>query len=203
MKKGQTESYSFLIGIIITVLILTAIGCATYNAFRPQGKDSFEKLTSLLEKLEKEDIDESGEFPFYVEKDEVLLGFGIGREFIGKEGFWSIFNWECYGITFAWGAGTPFGITGKITRPEDKCPLDKSCLCLCEIVSVVTTYGIKETACQGESVKCAVFDTLDFLGGEGCKPGVFIPGRKGESEDERKPRGLSSIYYTKKGNTVS
>ena len=148
MKKGQTESYSFLIGIIITVLILTGVGCAAYQFYKPKGKESFDRLIDILKDLEKEGVDEDGDIPIYIEEDEVLLGFSKNQEYIGEKGLKSIFNWDCYGIKFAWGIYTPSGVTGSIDRPT-KCPIDKSCLCLCEIKSGL--YRITHDACKGEN----------------------------------------------------
>ena len=198
MKKGQTESYSFVIGLVITALLLTGIIMGAYQVFKPKGKEHFDNLAETLRELEEEKINMEGELPFYVEEDEVLIGFGKEQEYIGRGGVKSWFNWECYGIKFAWGIYTPLGVTGKILRPEKNCPIEKSCLCLCKIESV--PYRVTENACQG-NVKCETFDKLEFTGGKGCPQGVFIPGRKAIKGDE--PRGLASIYYSKQGLKVS
>lgn len=199
MKKGQTESYSFLIGIIITVLILTGVGCAVYQIYRPKGIDSFDQLTKLLKDLEEKAIDAEGEIPFYVEENQVLLGFGKEQEYIGREGkrYWNCYG---YGREISVPIFTPAKVIGteKIERPRKNCPLGKSCLCLCKIKS--DPYTITEDACQGD-VKCETFDNLELVGGKGCPQGVFIPGRKASEGD--KERGLASLYYSKQGTMVS
>lgn len=177
MKKGQTESYSFLIGIIITVLILTAIGCAAYNMYKPKSADYFGKLTDLLKKLEKGRIDvEEGEITFYTEKDQALIGFGENQDYIKEE--------SCYGMTLA-------------AEKPSKCLPGKSCLCLCntEKVTEIRKLILKD-GCQNP-VKCETFDTLNIKGGEGC-PEVLVPGQK-----DGEKRGTKILYYSKQGDTVS
>lgn len=191
MKKGQTESYSFLIGIIITVLILTAIGCAVYNMYKPKSADYFGKLTDLLKKLEKQGINvPDGEITFYIEKDQALIGFGKNQDYIGEQG--TIIRLICYGIGFE-----------SIDRPT-KCPIDKSCLCLCKIgySHLTMSYEIREDACQG-NVRCETFDILDFERGEGCPQGVIIPGMKHSFAEGNFERGVAILYYSKQGNIVS
>jgi len=199
-KKGTTESYSALIGIIMAFLMLTAIGCAVYNFYKPKGSEYFDRFTSLLQKLEKERTDQEGEATLYVEPDQVLIGFGKGKEYLGKKGFGAIFDWECYGIRFAWGIYTPFGVTGSIDRPS-KCPLGKSCLCLCQM-SKFPIRRVEQDACQKGGIKCVIFEDLDFVGGEGCPMGVFVPGMK-RTFTKNYERGLRLVYYSKKGNDVS
>ena len=112
MKKGQTESYSFLIGIIITVLILTGVGCAVYQIYRPQTSESFERLADLLETLEKENEDAAGEIPIYVDKNKVVIGFNKGMEEIQKPAW----QWEkgCYGLNFNTELWSIFGVEAGI-----------------------------------------------------------------------------------------
>jgi len=212
MKKGQTESYSFLIGVVLTVLILTAVGCAVYQIFKPKGVDYMEDLSETIEDLKKKGDSVAGELPFFVEEDEILLAFSKNQEYIGKKGWRSIFQWECYGIKFAWGIYTPFGVTGNIERPEKLCPIDKSCLCVCEISTAIipgTTVSLSpkrvtQDACKGPKVECKTFDDFTFVGGKGCFQGVFIPGGKAGTlgYEERK---LDTLYYaySKEGNYVS
>lgn len=195
MKKGQTESYSFLIGIIITVLILTALGIGAYQVFKPKTKAYFDDLTNMLKDLEEKETNATGELPFYVEEDEILLGFGKVQEYIGKEGFGK--SWSCYGIVFANQKGP---ISRKVTRPAENCPLGKSCLCICKFEA--RNFNVREDACQGK-IRCETFDKLELKGGEGCKQGVFIPGKKETSSGKNIDRGLASIYYSKQGNTIS
>lgn len=223
-KKGQTESYSFLIGIIIAVLILTAIGCAVYNMYKPQGTQYLDKLVSNLKKLEKQG-DAEGEYALFLEEDQFVVGFGKYQDAFEyssdcPSGFGSgeregPISWGCYGINFlrpkegvsilAWPSwklaqSRPM----KIKRPE-KCSSAESCLCLCEIDREglgKRPFIISEEACLKQTTKCFSFDTIDFVGGEGCCEGVFIPGKRLEGLKEIE-RGLRVIKYKKLGNQVS
>ncbi|MBM3200095.1 M23 family metallopeptidase [Candidatus Woesearchaeota archaeon] len=211
-KKGTTESYSALIGIIIAVLMLTAIGCAVYNMYKPKGTEYFDKLVSHLKKMEESNLDEEdgGEMAFYVEKDKFLVGFGKGKDYVGCKGLCSVITWSCHGIDFGWAVPSPMGpassfirlalgFTGSIDRPKDKCPDEKSCLCLCDM----SRDEVKQSACTGIGVKCETFDNLDFYGGEGCSQGVFIPGTKYTVSKGAYERGMRVIQYIKKGPYVS
>lgn len=224
MKKGQTESYSFLIGVIITILILTGIGCAVYQFYKPKGQDSFDKLTKLLEDLEKKEIGE-GEMPFYVEKDEFIVGFSRTQDAFKyspdcPSGFfkssWGT-SWGCYGIEFLrpkeyvslWALPLWKSAKGEksmqILRPKEKCPLGKSCLCLCKIDQPKKQYSIiSEKACL-TNIKCVSFDSIDFTGGKGCCEGTFIPGTsiKGLGLPEPEERGIKTLKYRKVGSEVS
>ncbi len=174
-RKGETAPYSAFIGVIISILILTALGCAVYNMYKPKGLEYFNKLTSHLEKLEKSNTNEpEGEIAFYIEKDKVLVGFGKKQEYVGEQGWKAIIKpWQCYGIKFGWTVPSiigpagdllrfALGITDSIDRPKDKCPVDKGCLCLCKMSLI---DEVKQDACQGMEVKCKVLDNLAFFGG--------------------------------------
>jgi len=176
MKKGQTESYSFLIGIVLTILILTAVGCAVYQIYKPQSTKSFDQLTIFLKKLEKEE-DQEGEMAFYLEKDELLLSFEEEQYMIEKE-------W----IDIVVGeAGFVIEEGFNIRRPKT-CLMDKNCLCLCK--NLCKTIA-----------KCESFDELAFIGEENHPPGlgVLVLGKTEGGEE----RGLASIHYSKQGNTIS
>lgn len=184
-RKGETAPYSAFIGVIISILILTALGCAVYNIYKPKGLEYFNKLTSHLQKLEQSNTNEpEGEIAFYIEKDKVLVGFGKKQEYVGEQGWKSLVKpWECYGIKFGWTvpsiigpAGNllrfALGITDSIDRPKDKCPVDKGCLCLCKMS---LTDEVKQDACQGMEVKCKVFDSLEFLEVKGAHKEYSYP----------------------------
>jgi len=218
MKKGQTESYSFLIGIIIAFLILTAIGCAVYNMYKPQGAKYFDKLVKQLERLEKvgEDIGDA-EMTFFIEKDKVLVGFNAQEK--KKEIKKSLWGWlsgrSCYGINLGKYLSSIIGIESGLERPSE-CPLDESCLCLCELkksIDIITLVSftlpanvlyIHPQACKGMGVKCKSFEELELVGGKGCPYGVLIPGQKMVG-DKTKERGLMVLHYSysKEGKVVS
>lgn len=223
MKKGQTESYSFLIGIIIAVLILTAIGCAVYNMYKPRGTESFDKLLSNLKGLEKKG-DVEGEYALFLEPNQFIVGFSKGRDAfeyspncpsgIGSEYREGPIDWGCYGINFlrpkegvsiiAWPSwelakNRPM----RIQRPE-KCSEGKSCLCLCEMDRLgERPFFVSETACSKSTVKCFSLDTIELIGGEGCCEGVFIPGKRLEEGSKEEERGLRVVNYKKFGSMVS
>lgn len=197
MKKGQTESYSFFIGVIIAVLILTAIGCAVYNMYKPKGGDYFNKLSSLLEKMEKEGTDGEGEITSYVGEYELLLSFKKEQPYIGKkEADFQSETWKkgCY-INIGGYDYPDTAITWSIKRPK-QCPLGKDCLCLCKTSSL--DIKKEDISCEGTSL-CKAFDTLELRGKGGCVDGLFIPGKGfgliGRSE-------IVVLHYLKQGNYV-
>lgn len=199
MKKGQTESYSFFIGVIIAVLILTAIGCAVYNMYKPKSGDYFNKLSSLLEKLEKENIDGEGETTAYVGEYEILLSFKKGQPYVGKKEVDPQSETWKKGCSIETGTYDPTGqaaaITWSIKRPK-QCPLSKDCLCLCKTSSL--DLKKEDISCEGTSL-CKAFDTLELRGKGGCVDGLFIPGQGfgliGRSE-------IVVLHYLKQGNYV-
>lgn len=211
MKKGQTESYSFLIGLIIAFLILTAIGCAVYNIYKPKSKDSFDRIVASIRNLEDEGSVE-GEFSLFLEKDWFVVGFGKNKDAFeynpkcrGDSVSGKMKYWECYGIQFAQ-PGHHEGRPSRIIKP-DKCKDDKSCLCLCKFdfplrgTEEEKMWWVSETACQKTNAVCASFDTVDLMGGAGCCHGPFMSGVKAPIEPEE--RGLKIVQYKKFGDMVS
>ena len=216
-KKGTTESYSALIGIIIAFLMLTAIGCAVYNMYKPKSVDSFNKLVIKIKSLEKAG-NEAGEYPLFLEEDWFVVGFGKGSTaFEHKNGCYSFFNidclehgcpgaqgadmWGCYGFGFLQSPGTG-NLPTKILRPETKCTKGKSCLCLCKIENLnENPFLISEQACLRSDAVCGSFDSINLIGSEGCCNGVFIPGINIASQTQ--VRGLKALKYKKFGNELS
>lgn len=218
-KKGTTESYSALIGVIIAFLMLTAIGCAVYNIYKPKGANYFNKLSDQLRNLEKEG-DGEGELSLFLEKDQFIVGFNKDQEAFDYskdcpsnfvEGW---IDWGCYGVHFLkpkdavttlalipqWVAANLEKRPMKILKPK-KCAADKTCLCLCKMDTLKwMPYGISEKTCTEQTAICSSFDVIEFTGGEECCEGVFIPGTQGMEEQER---GLRVVQYKKVGNRVS
>jgi hypothetical protein len=217
-KKGTTESYSALIGIIIAFLMLTAIGCAVYNMYKPKSVDSFNKLVSKIKTLEKTGNEEA-EYPLFLEEDWFVVGFRKGSTaFEHKTGCYSFVNidcmefgcpgaqgadiWGCYGFGFLQNLGTG-GLPTKILKPKSKCVGDKSCLCLCKIENLnQEPFLISEQACLRSDAICASFDSINLIGSEDCCNGVFIPGVNIESQIPV-TRGLKALKYKKFGDELS
>ncbi len=217
-KKGTTESYSALIGVIIAFLMLTAIGFAAYNIYKPKSPDSFNKLVNKLKTLEKSG-NEEGEYPLFLEEEWFVVGFDKTKNafeykqdcppffstfynnICDAQGFCPKDLWGCYGFGFSRVPGTE-GEPTKILKPKQKCG-DKGCLCLCKIdkISETEPFLISEQACLRSDAICASFDSINFIGGEGCCHGVFIPGVNIESA--KIIRGLKALNYKKSGNDVS
>lgn len=227
-KKGTTESYSALIGIIIAFLMLTAIGCAVYNMYKPKSVDSFNKLVIKIKSLEKAGND-AGEYPLFLEEDWFVVGFDkTGNAFDYKQGCYSFSNaecltevgckpnevsyetwqnsdlWGCYGFGFLHlKKQEEILIPTKILRPQQKCSAGKSCLCLCKIEHLnENPFLISEQACLRSDAICASFDSIKFIGGADCCNGVFIPGINIESQIPA-TRGIKAVKYQKFGDELS
>ncbi len=178
MKKGQTESYSFLIGIIITVLILAGLGFALYEAFRPKTLESFDNLVDLIKSLEEKERDIEGTFPVYLEEDKFFVGFGSQINQISLSGY-GFLNPARY---------------KTIKRPR-KCVKGKACLCMCNVLGTVIPYLSTESCSASEGVKCVVFDKTKDFRGEDYKYYLLIEGFKRFDDKE-----LVTLYYKKKGD---
>ena len=112
--KGQTESYSFLIGIIITLLILLPLGIFVYNYI--ESKTLTEKC---LAKLESEVTNlqdgESKSITCNIGGGKVLVSFNSGKD--SKSSFFT-----SQFVTYNW-------------RYPEKC--DGACICACKKESAI------------------------------------------------------------------
>lgn len=160
MKKGQTESYSFLIGIIITFLMMTAVGCVIYKTY--SGKAETEKTFKLLvDQLNGLKEGEEGESPFFIEEQKVLVGFDQDKDELSIEedcGDWKL----------------PI----QIKKPKAEICKKEACLCLCNLQTdggEVSEETCAVASCKG--IKTASF----FRGGKTCS-GVFISGKTAEGK---------------------
>ena len=123
-KKASAEesSLNFLIGIIIAVLLMSAIGIVAYKYYEKQGKisDSFEKLVENISKLQDQ---EQGYQIFYASEGNVLMAFQPGSDNFGDRA------WNCpdSGPLKRWDVSDTF--THQIERPES-CG-SAPCICLC------------------------------------------------------------------------
>jgi len=77
MKKGQTEGGSMLIGIIISILIVSTFIIFVYLAFseKEDAKRGFEDFYDFIKGLVENNKDFTGKKPLYVHKDYVIIGF--------------------------------------------------------------------------------------------------------------------------------
>ncbi len=178
MKRAETESMSFLIGIIITVLILVGVGCIAYKAY--SGKEdtlkSFDKLVSrVMAGME-------GDMPYYIDENHVLIGFGESGD-LGTED----------GLVFCYGSA-PFQ---DIKKPESK-ECKSSCLCLCELK--METLESREQIIADDACLNARCRAVNYKlnGGEACDY-VFIPG----SDSKGDKRGLATLHISKVGDTLT
>ncbi|MEM4244725.1 MAG: hypothetical protein QW404_00105 [Candidatus Nanoarchaeia archaeon] len=216
-KRGETESYSFLIGIIITFLLLSAVGCVVYQIYSKgtETEESFKKLAETIKNLKD---GEQGKMPLYVDKDYIMVGFGIDQKtveskaVIGKD----ILLSYCY----SWYTAGFDGL--QIERPP-QCK-GKGCICLCKyknnIAKQIGAYEkwarfggiyITKDVCSDPDDKCITegIGQYNFVGEKGCKI-AFIPGLKYKwsitmltgQPIEAYERGVESVNYKRKGNTI-
>ncbi len=216
-KKGETESYSFLIGLVITFLLLTGVGCVIYQLYSKSAetKDNFNTLVDTIKKLKD---GEGGVIPFIIDEDYAVVGFRSdqptveSKATIGKDFFISY----CYN----WYTGGFDGLS--IDRP-DQCK-GKSCICLCDYTSdspkqLGTYEKIRNAAvfvtrdfCNGKEDLCITegIEKYDFVGGNACSI-AFIPGVKGKyfagieplrTATKIEQRGIAPVHYKRTGNTI-
>ena len=124
-KKGETETYSFLIGLIITFLMLTTVGCIAYNMYAKSSEtnDSFNNLVDIIKNMKD---GEQGKIPFYIDEDHIIVGFRSDDTKVKSDAVVGadLLLSYCYN----WFTGGYDGL--MIERPE-KCK-GKGCICLCE-----------------------------------------------------------------------
>ncbi|MFH1455320.1 MAG: hypothetical protein ABIF40_00010 [archaeon] len=146
--KGQTESYSFLIGILIMLLILGSIsvGVYKYTTTLANVKDCYEDLTNATTELEPGGTmnifcDMKMAKTFFHSK--VIIGFDAFENQVGKD---IIYN-----------------------RPST-CVPGKACLCYCQYQGVSDTVLSKikldtEVDCKESTTKCTSFDDFELIQG--------------------------------------
>ncbi len=181
-KKASAEesSLNFLIGIIIAVLLMSAIGIVAYKYYEKQGKisDSHEELVTSLSSLQ--DQEQSYQI-FYISEGYVLMAFQPGDDDFGDRA------WNCPDSgpldkwTFAW----------QINRP-DSCG-SAPCVCLCK--KGIFDEVLTKKSCE-KSTMCSPITNLQtnitFVDPD-CDHGVFMPGPE---------TGIFTVYYKKDGDTV-
>ena len=175
-KRGQQESMSFLIGIIIFILIVTPIIIATAKYCK--AETGMEKtLRLLVEKTEKLNDGENGSIIGNIGDNYVLMGFG-------KTGDFGSTPWDC-----GEGASENYMFMWTINRPK-QCS-DQACICMCEF-SVLETL-LTPGAC--ENVACRVYNKdfdPKFFGGSECEYGPFI----------QSPSETIEINYQRAGENI-
>lgn len=160
-KRGQQESFSFLISIIVFILIAAPI--IIFAVRCSMAESAMEKtLDQLVEKTEKLKDGENGSVLGHIEEDFILVGFSK----------------EQPGLFEAYSAGTctQYGeITAKITKPK-QCG-EKACLCMCETGALKEARARVGTFNICDSGVCKTYGkdfNPIFYGGEECEYGPFI-----------------------------
>ena len=77
MRRGQTESYSMIIGVVIAIVLFFIAGSVTYAAFSEEreARKNFEDFVEFFKELAESNGDFEGEKPLYVHRDHVIIGF--------------------------------------------------------------------------------------------------------------------------------
>ncbi len=210
-KRGTTESYSFLIGLIITFLMLSGIGCIGYEIYS-RSTETGESFKNLAEAIKNLKDGEEGKMPLFVGEGYIVVGFRSDDKTVRSESgrlkdkLSYCYNWftERESLT--------------INKPE-KCK-GRGCICLCEYIKdrpklvwagediIITNNEV----CSGPEDTCATegIEQYNFIGGSKCSI-AFIPGIEGKSytgtEYEgrggpQEKRKIAPVYYKREGNTI-
>ncbi|MBI4447893.1 hypothetical protein HY643_02840 [Candidatus Woesearchaeota archaeon] len=148
-KKGQTESYSFFIGIILTVLILAILLFVGVKLFVvPSGTERcFNRLVNVSTILQP-----GGEGSVLCDLDPeyVILGFDVGETVLGNK---DLKGEETSGLQST-NYKRPFACSG-----------DKPCLCLCKQTPGSGSLTLTPIDIECVNAKCKTFDGfLSFMG---------------------------------------
>lgn len=177
-KRGETETLSFLVGLIIFLLIALPVGIAVYHYI--YAGSNMERTLKLLVAATSELKDgKRGMMTGYIDEGYILLGFEKDRDHFGGNG-----RWSCNGWWFPWDIDKPAKCSGK------------ACLCICDITEVpVIGWDIAVTPGACDDAACITYDKeLDprFYGGGVCEYGPFI----------KPSQPILNIWYEKKGQEV-
>ncbi len=186
MKKGQTESYSFLIGIILTVIMLSVIGFAIYGwVLKESAEDKF--LSDLVKAIDKIKAGENTSLIGSMGEDYMLIGFDKGQnvEFGSRLGeIW------CSGLH----------LTTPIKKPRN-CG-SNACLCICPVPLGSFSYNALNVC---KDTKCRVLDAkseVTFKGGKECRFGPIFTeaffGTAGASTEI----SVHQVFIQREGNVV-
>lgn len=157
-KRGDTTLWTFLLGLLITVLILLPFGLFAYNYFNQEQKikDSFNGLIEDLKKLED---GEKGSRLLYFSDKHLIVSYD--KDEVSRK--------SC---------GGDLGGFYKKTEISQYC--QDNCLCLCKSSGWLGT-GVGTDFDKGECSYCIDFKDWaykpDFYyGGEDCEGAVYIRG---------------------------
>ncbi|MFH1210704.1 MAG: hypothetical protein V1645_02195 [archaeon] len=216
-KKGTTETYSFLIGLIITFLLLTTVGCIAYN-YLSKGSETDESFKNLVDVIKNLKDGEEGKIPLYLDEDHLIVGFRADSPTVESKAV----VYADFVMTYCYGWYT-HGYDGlQIERPE-KCQ-GKGCICLCEYKKdfskektgyetwVRNGVFINKNVCSGTEDRCVTDEKIEqynIIGQKGCDV-AFIPGWKYKVTLGRAivgqiavwKRETAPVYYQRKGSTI-
>ena len=151
-KVGSEESFSFLIGILIMIMILTPIIIIAYRMYaEKQGIEKcFNDLVTTAEGLKN---GEQKEIICKFSKDYVLMGFDYNQQKLASTHAKST-------VRLSWSSPIKSEVL-SYARPDKVCPqLDQACLCLCQ-----DNLNIAESKkCSGK-LKCAQFPGIANIQG--------------------------------------
>lgn len=218
-KRGETESYSFLIGLIITMLLLGTVGCVVYQIYS-KSSESEENFKALADKIKNLKDGEDGKMPLYIDEDHIIVGFRRDSAKVESKAVKiadTVINY-CYD----WYTG---GFEGLTIKKPDQCT-GKGCICLCEYKkdkpkdkgvyeNWVRSAAALVTAdvCNGKEDRCITegLEQYNLIGEKGCAI-AFIPGIKGKTLFGRdtirsglgtEERGVLPVQYKRRGNTIT
>jgi len=164
-RKGAEEGWSFLLGIIISVILIGLFALFFMKGLSSENdEDHFLDLVSFVNKMEE------GEsvFLYHIDQPYVLVGFSKDKNFAGiedesrREG---CYDWR----TLHEGSMSSF----YIPKPE-KCE-DSACLCLCTVLDLKEEPYVSNKEICSKST-CKKIDVDKLGGGNNCPSATFVSG---------------------------
>jgi len=155
MKKAQTLEFLFYAILALIIFIPTALWASQFIKLGDKSVESYNNLVGIVNKLEPGDLNS---LAFYMDSDNIV--FGISNGTIKVE---SIITSSSKIETIA-GTFTPPSIIDSslsINRPG-QCPLDKSCICICQDDIELEGFTDQVIKCGGK-IFCSQHNNIQFF----------------------------------------
>lgn len=198
MKKGLMLSFLFWTLLALIIFVPATLWASKIINFNTKASESFENLAETI--LSVDDDKEIESTPLYLDDRSVLVGFSKHSDKFEKHNYYPK-------------NPNPDQIAFRFTRPEsEKCPIDKSCICLCKD----SYLGLQDTppeATKCNDPKCRAFDDLDFLSEKiiekyddgttkSSLKGGFIYFRSKNSPLPEESKGVRTLYVQRFRNII-
>lgn len=142
-KKGSSIILTFIIGLVVGLMVVAFL--AKFNpllfSLFPGGEDSKESFQEITAKIISLRSGEAAQYNLRIAKGDVLIGFSKAQtENVESNKFTST-------------------VIGPIERPETLCPIDLTCICLCD--SKVKAPG----TCKTLHTQCSKLEGIERIEG--------------------------------------